>query len=221
MVQESSAVTRRRLIAAWMVTTVAFAVAGSLVAYHLARPANSNAAPPRLHGQAVWAEGARAAPGFTLRNQEGRMVSLRSLRGRVVLLTFLDSRCTTLCPIEGALLRRVQDAASPGRRPAIVVVSVDPTDTPGSVRAFVDHRARWTGRWDWLMGTKAELKPIWRTYGIEVKAIRRHLAGVTYTDIAHTAALYVIDPAGYERSGYLMPFLPAQVIDDVRALAAA
>ncbi|HEX5289314.1 MAG TPA: hypothetical protein VFX25_10610, partial [Streptosporangiaceae bacterium] len=39
------------------------------------------------------------APGFSLTDQNGRTVSLASLRGKVVLMTFLDPVCTSDCPI--------------------------------------------------------------------------------------------------------------------------
>ncbi len=42
------------------------------------------------------------APGFTLTDQNGQPVTLASLRGKVVLMTFLDPVCTTDCPIIGA-----------------------------------------------------------------------------------------------------------------------
>ncbi|HTZ24545.1 MAG TPA: redoxin domain-containing protein, partial [Streptosporangiaceae bacterium] len=45
------------------------------------------------------------APGFTLTSQDGHQVSLSSLRGKVVLLTFLDPVCTTDCPIIAQELR--------------------------------------------------------------------------------------------------------------------
>ena len=40
-----------------------------------------------------------AAPDFTLSDQFGQPVSLRSFRGKVVLLAFNDSECTTICPL--------------------------------------------------------------------------------------------------------------------------
>ena len=39
------------------------------------------------------------APGFVLRDQQGRLTSLAQFRGKVVLLTFLDPECTQLCPL--------------------------------------------------------------------------------------------------------------------------
>ena len=41
----------------------------------------------------------RPAPDFTLTDQFGRRVSLRSFRGQVVILAFNDSECTTVCPL--------------------------------------------------------------------------------------------------------------------------
>ena len=41
----------------------------------------------------------RPAPGFTLTDQAGRALSLASLRGKVVVLEFMDPHCTDICPI--------------------------------------------------------------------------------------------------------------------------
>jgi cytochrome oxidase Cu insertion factor (SCO1/SenC/PrrC family) len=43
--------------------------------------------------------GATPAPDFTLTSQYGQAVSLRSFRGKVVILAFTDSQCTTVCPL--------------------------------------------------------------------------------------------------------------------------
>ena len=76
---------------------------------------------PALHGQATWASGERPAPQFVLRDQRGRVVSLHALRGRTVVLTFLDSLCKQACPVEGKMLaaairqvprRSVRDSSS-------------------------------------------------------------------------------------------------------------
>ncbi len=57
-----------------------------------------------LEAQAVWPAHKRRAPDFLLRDQANRPFSLSSQQGRVVLLTFLDSRCKRACPIEGRLV---------------------------------------------------------------------------------------------------------------------
>ena len=57
--------------------------------------------PPKL-GANGFAGGLRPAippKDFTLRDQDGRTVSLRALRGQVVVLTFMYSTCQDTCPV--------------------------------------------------------------------------------------------------------------------------
>ena len=165
-------------------------------------PADVSAAPP-VRADATWAAGARPAPDFTLANQDGRAVSLSSLRGRVVLLTFLDSRCTHLCRLEGPLLGDVQRALPEAERPMIVVVSVNPEDTAASVRSAARDWGWLPDGWHWLMGSRQHLARVWDAYGVDVQQ--------TPGDLLHTGALYVIDRAGDERAGYATPFVQQRV----------
>lgn len=166
-----------------------------------------------LHGQATWQVGARPAPGFALSDQSGRRISLVSLRGQNIVLAFLDSRCRRACAREprslGTALRLLPRSA----RPVVVVVSVDSRrDTPRSARAAV---RRWgltaaTG-WHWLLGSRSELTPVWRSYRIAVRRASGH--------VAHTPAVYLIDRRGFERVGFLYPFPPTWPAGDLRILA--
>jgi cytochrome oxidase Cu insertion factor (SCO1/SenC/PrrC family) len=169
---------------------------------------------PTLHGQAVWPAGARPAPNFVLRDQSGRALSLASLRGRPVVLTFLDSQCTSSCPIEGRQLGSILRRLPAAQRPALVIVSVDRSgDTPAGIRHAL---AKWSlnGPWPvhWLNArTHTQLASVWRSYGVRVVP--------TTNDIVHSLALYLIDRRGYERTAYLFPFLPGFVQRDLGRLA--
>jgi cytochrome oxidase Cu insertion factor (SCO1/SenC/PrrC family) len=173
---------------------------------HSARPA---ALPlPELHGQATWAAGERPAPRFTLHDALGGTTSLASMRGRVTLIAFLDSRCHSLCPLIGRAIGEVQRALPTGTRPAVLVVSVDPAgDKPASVRSAA-RRWRMEPGWHWLSGTRQQLAAVWRAYGIVVRP--------RTNDIVHGAAVYLVDRRGYERAGYLAPLLPNFLALDVR-----
>ena len=57
------------------------------------------------------------APGFTLTDQFGKRVSLRSLRGKVVVVSFNDPECTTICPLDDDGPAPRQEAARSGRLP--------------------------------------------------------------------------------------------------------
>jgi protein SCO1 len=162
-----------------------------------------------LRGQATWAPGAQPAPAIaSLRDQSGHGFSLSALRGRTVAMTFLDSRCHQACPLEGRALAASLRALPVAERPALVVVSVNPRDTPASERAAVRHWGLPAGVWwYWLAGDRERLAPVWRAYHVFVAAGRG--------DIVHTEAVYLIDRRGDERSGYLFPFLPASLRHDL------
>lgn len=165
-----------------------------------------------LRGDATWTARSRPAPAVTLPDQSGRSVSLAGQRGRVVLLTFLYSHCRELCPTVGAELTRVQHALPAAEQPVIVVVSLDPvSDAPDSVRSFAAN-VGWAGRWYWLLGSARQLSPVWRAYGIDVQR--------SGEAIAHSGAVYLVDRQGYERSGFLAPFLLPDVEHDVAVLSA-
>jgi cytochrome oxidase Cu insertion factor (SCO1/SenC/PrrC family) len=168
---------------------------------------------PGLHGQATWASGKRPAPPFRLRDHDGELVSLAALRGRPVLVTFLDSLCEEQCTVTGRQLGRTLRRLDPEDRPALVVVSVDPAgDTPKSIRrAMVEWRLAGPWRWHWLRGTRRELARVWAAYGIVVQP--------TTNDITHGLALYLVDRRGFQRTGYLFPFLPNFVQHDLEKLA--
>jgi cytochrome oxidase Cu insertion factor (SCO1/SenC/PrrC family) len=171
------------------------------------------AAAPALHAQATWPAGAKRAPDVRLRDQTDRLRTIRSERGHVVLLAFLDSHCTQECPIEGRLLANVQRRLGRRMRAVLLVVTVDPwADTERSARAFA-AKSHWHSSWHWLLGAPAQLRPVWREYAVGVRRTPR--------DVNHIALLYLIDPHGFQRAAYLMPFSPADVTAAVRGLAAS
>ena len=177
----------------------------ALVAHLALGSAEAGVALPEMHGQASWPAGERRAPPFELRDQNGREVSLAELRGRALLLTFLDSHCVEQCPIAGRQLGIMLRGMAPADRPTLLIVSIDPAgDSPASIRRAM---ATWglAGPHHWLRGSKSELAEVWRDYG--VTAEQRNLA------------LYLIDRRGFHRAGYLFPFLPNFVALDLKTLA--
>lgn len=208
---------RRPIRRGWFVLAAAAAagVVGGTMVQLLHRAHAAAPALPELHGQAVWPARSRPAPGFALRDQNGALVSMRSLRGRTVLLAFLDSQCHSSCPIVGHQLGSVMRRLAPASRPVIVVVSVDPAgDTPSGIRHAL---AKWQlgGPWGlhWVdASTRSQLASVWKAYGVVVQP--------TTNDIVHSLALYLIDRHGDERTAYLFPFLQSFVQHDLARLAA-
>jgi protein SCO1/2 len=165
---------------------------------------------PVLYGQATWKPGAAPAPAFRLRDQHGRRVSLASFRGRSVVVAFMDSLCTAECPLQAAQLAAAMRPLPERARPQLVIVSVDVADTPRTVAAAA-RKWRLPPGFEWLLGTRAELAPVWRAYRIEVR--------VTKTDVLHSDAFYVLDRNGDERAGFLSPFIPGLLTRDLRKLS--
>lgn len=175
-----------------------------------AAPAKSS--PAGLQGDIAWAAATRHAPPIALSDERGRTFSLASERGHVVLLTFLDSRCRALCPLESRALAAVARALPASARPDVVVVSVDPAgDSAASIRK-AERDLAGVRRVTWLVGSHARLAPVWHAYGVEVKSVPG--------DIEHTSVVYVIDRRGDERVGMLFPFSPPSLSHDLRLLAA-
>jgi cytochrome oxidase Cu insertion factor (SCO1/SenC/PrrC family) len=206
---------RPALIAAVLLAAVLIGVAVGFAAHLIAaQPAPSTTTPPALRGQATWAKGAAPAPAITaLHDQSGQRFSLHSLRGHTVALAFFDSHCSQACPLEGRALATAERALPVAQRPVLVVVSVNPRDTPASTRAAA-HRWKLAqvASWHWLRGDRGQLARVWKAYHIFV-------APPHDGDIAHTEAVYLIDRRGYERSAYVYPFATRFVAHDLRTLA--
>ena len=131
------------------------------------------------------------SPDFRLRSYRGPVVRSRDLRGNVVLVTFLDTRCTTQCPIiAGILGEAMRKLPAPVRAKTVAfAISVDPEyDTPESVRRFLRRRNA-LGTFDFLLGTEKQLRPVWRSF--YVLAVSK-----TANPNVHSADVRVFDPSG-------------------------
>ena len=157
-------------------------------------------------------------PQFALTDAtSGREVSDRSLRDRVVALTFLDTACTDACPL---IVPRMIDGLAElsqdeRRRVALVALSVDPTvDTPAAVNTFLRrHRAR--GRLQYLIGDAATLRPIWKRFYV-LSALETGSAD------SHSAPVRIYDGEGrWVSSLHLaVDLTPANLAHDLRLAGA-
>ena len=153
------------------------------------------------------------ASDFTLHDQDGKAVSVSAFRGHVVAITFLDSHCKQLCPLEADQLAQAQRALGTAAKLTVLVVSVAPaTDTPESERAFAALH-HWTGEWHWLMGAPEQMAAVWKSYSIAVQG--------TPDNVLHSTVLYLVDKQGFQRAGWASGLQPDQLARDVRFLDSA
>lgn len=112
--------------------------------------------------------GTIAMPDFALRDQNGRLVRSDDLRGKVVVLTFLDTKCREACPIIAGQIAQTWTLLTPAERgrSVAIAISTDPRDdTRPSIRAFLArHRAAGTIRY--LAGSVPDMKQLWRHFQI-------------------------------------------------------
>lgn len=136
------------------------------------------------------------APGFTLTDQDGKTVSLASMRGKEVVLTFMDPHCTDLCPIiSREFIDAYHDLGTAASK--VVFLAVNVNKYHGSVAAMAAY-SREQGldsvpSWHFMTGPVPVLKKIWSGYQIYVDAPNPN------ADVIHTSLVYFIDPAGHER----------------------
>ena len=174
------------------------------------------APPPRFTAAETWAAGKHAAPAFDLRDEYGKPISLASLRGHPVIVTFIDPVCRNLCPLEARVLSAATAKLPADIRPTIVAVSVNPwANTKAN---FAADRVHWQlgSNWRWAVGTRAQLAPIWRRYQVAVLFTSKTIDGITVHEVVHTEASFVVDSSGFERAVYLYPFSGSDLAQTVR-----
>ncbi|HYZ53170.1 MAG TPA: SCO family protein [Streptosporangiaceae bacterium] len=142
--------------------------------------------------------GGKPAPDVRLDNQFGQPMSLSQFRGKVVLLGFEDSECTTVCPLTTLeMLEAKQLLGAAGSRVQLLGIDANPDATAVSDVLAYSRAHGMVNRWDFLTGTLAQLKATWKAFHI--------YAQIDQGQVDHTPALYVIDTHGREQRVYLTP----------------
>ena len=167
------------------------------------------------HGlQGLILKPAKPAPALALHDYTGRPVTLASMQGRAVLVTFVYTHCPDVCPlIVSSLAAAQRGLGTEARRLAILAVTVDPKrDTPTAIRAFLSARGA-TGRIDYLLGTGPQLRRTWKAWDVGVTVDTAHVT------TGHSAIIYGITASGRMAVVYPSTVTPAQIVHDVPLLA--
>ena len=131
----------------------------------------------------------RPAPNFDLTDQLGRNISLRSFRGKVVILGFNDSECTTMCPLTTtAMLDAKAMLGSAGKQVQLLGVDANPKATSIEDVLSYSEVHGMVHAWDFLTGSLPQLKKVWKEYSVG--------AEITRNLVDHTPAIFVIDTHG-------------------------
>jgi cytochrome oxidase Cu insertion factor (SCO1/SenC/PrrC family) len=152
------------------------------------------------------------APDFRLTNQFGQPISLSAFRGKVVILAFTDSECTTVCPLTTASMVAAKDLLGrAGDQVQLLGIDANPVATARSDVLAYSRSHGMVNQWDFLTGSLAQLRAVWKAYHVYV-AIQKGA-------VDHTPALYVIDARGRERRLYLTTMAYASITQAGQLLA--
>src|ERR1700759_4026180 len=156
--------------------------------------------------------GRPAAPNVKLTNQFGQAMSLSQFRGKAVLLSFVDSECTTVCPLTTlAMLEAKQMLGKAGDQVQLLGVDANPEAIKTANVMAYSQVHNMVNRWDFLTGSLPQLKSTWKSFNIYAKVVG--------DQIDHTPALYVIDPQGRERVVYLTPMAYSSITQSAQVIA--
>ena len=156
--------------------------------------------------------GGSIAPDIKLVNQFGQQMSLSQFRGKVVILAFVDSECTTICPLTTVSMVQARELlGAAGEQVQLLGVDANPSATKVSdVMAYTQAHSM-VNQWDFLTGSVPQLQSVWKAYHIYVQ--------IQAGQIDHTPALYVIDQRGRLREIYLTSMAYASVGQEAQVLA--
>lgn len=134
-------------------------------------------------------------PDFTMTTQDGQTLSLSDLRGKVVVVTFIYTRCPLpdFCPLMDRKFAALADKlrVSPHRAEGVRLLSVsfDPEhDTPEVLRKHAANQGAGPPLWTFAVASHAELSKVAGPLGL--------VYGPGRDEIIHNLSTAVIDPQG-------------------------
>jgi protein SCO1/2 len=139
------------------------------------------------------------APDFTLTSQDGAQVSLANLRGKVVAVTFIFTRCSATCPVLTPMMSLVQDRLGRdfGTKIVFASITVDPEhDTPEMLKLYALMYGADVAGWSFLTGPPPAIADLTRRYGV-------FAAKNANGEVEHSFLTSIVDQRGILRVQYL------------------
>ena len=196
---------------------------------------NDTTPPDVFHGEDIMGGDTEyLVPAFTLSSHDGTTVNLSDYEGKVVIVSFVYTRCPDVCPAVSASLAWTLEAlgGNYGEDVAILSITVDPWFDSETV--LNDYAVGRNLSWPHLRGEVEDLEPIWesfhvglRTYlndsneednGTEGRSAARHHPDYL---VDHSTATIIIDRNHIQRVFWGdQDWVPELFLDDVHALIA-
>lgn len=193
----------------------AAALAAGPAAAHRDHPEPRAAADAKNVSVTPWLPVIGKAAEIALIDTDANRVSLRGLRGQVVLVSFIYTQCTTACPLLTYRMARLQKRLREARAERVQFLSITVDPARDTARVLADYAARFgieARQWRFLRDEPQALAPVLAAYG---EWTRRLADG----DLDHPARLFLVDARGDLREIYSLAFFDeGQAFHDIRAL---
>jgi len=138
---------------------------------------------------------------FALTNQNGQVVSLGSLRGRVWVADVIFTRCAGPCLKMSRQMKELQQVLPQRSQVKLVTLTTDPDfDTPPVLKTYAQRFGAEGNRWEFLTGTKKALTELevgsLKLTAIEKKPEERETPADLFI---HSTIFVIIDKKGQLR----------------------
>ncbi|HEY1232896.1 MAG TPA: SCO family protein [Candidatus Binatia bacterium] len=154
-------------------------------------------------------------PDFSLKDQDGKTFHFTSIRGEVVLVTFIFTTCPDVCPLltaNFAAIQRDLDKQNIADYRLLSITTDPERDTPPVLKAYAGRFKAQTERWSFLTGSRRDLAKIWKAFGVSVV---KNQSG----QIQHTTFTTIVDRQGNRRVDYYGDkWRDADVLADIQRL---
>jgi protein SCO1/2 len=140
---------------------------------------------------------------FSLVDERGEPFTDAALRGRVTIVSFIFTRCDTICPVTAMKMSRIQEKTfDVGSKVKLVSFSVDPVyDTPERLTAFGQKYQADPERWRFVTGSYENVYAVVeKTFMTSMMRLPDKPSGVP--DIAHGGYFLLVDPELHIRGMY-------------------
>lgn len=137
------------------------------------------------------------APDFQLTDQNNSVIKLSDFRGKLVVLTFMDSVCTDTCPLTAAQFRQAYRQFDQNEAEQVAFIGVNVNVEANQVADVAEITKAWhleeIPSWHFLTGSPENLAAVWKAYGVAV------VPSADGSEIMHTPGVFLIAPSGQKR----------------------
>ena len=141
-----------------------------------------------------------SVPDFTLTERNGSSVDLSRLRGKIWIADFIYTTCTDTCPLQTAMMAKLQQEYAGKPQVQFVSFTVDPErDTPQVLARYADKHQAGAARWYFLTGQRDRIiRLIQQGFHLAVAAAPVDQVGM----IPHSPRFVLVDKEAHIRGYY-------------------